>query len=257
MMEKHDVMSVRNGDVGSLSDGTKIQKAYGFGEEGIYIYKRPVRSGSQEHAMLVQHAGTVFHHVVVYLKYGNEAVKALEYGPGGSGMDVTDNILQEVDPGPVHIDSPEMPEDEHLPMLHIKAEHSSLDEEHVRRAIEFVSKKKYHALRRNCIAFADFIVRVLTKGKVKHATLMFDAVCGHVPEQDSPLLQMLYLMQQLTWFDVCDGSKILKEFLDNHGEEFYEFVEKMKGQAGEGESKKAGLLALPKRSKPRPEQASI
>lgn len=52
------------------------------------MYKRPVRSGAgTEKGALLAAAGSVFHHVVVYVKQGGE-VTALEFGPANE-MDIT------------------------------------------------------------------------------------------------------------------------------------------------------------------------
>jgi hypothetical protein len=56
-----------------------------------------------------------------------------------------------------------------------------------------VEGTRYHALRNNCIAFADFIVRVLTGGAVRGAPLIFDALVGQVRALAEPRLHVLRL----------------------------------------------------------------
>ena len=202
-----------------------IHESNDFEKEGIYIYKRPVRSGSPEHGMLVEHAGTVFHHVVVYVACKGEPLRSFEFGPNNHD-DVTENLMSEVEAGPILSEDPELPEAEFLPMMRIEVEHSAIDAAHVQKALEFASSQRYHALRRNCISFADFIVRVLTKNAVKHAPLLFDTCVGSVPSKDSPLLAILYMTQQLTWFDICDGGKLMKDFVGHYGPGLVEFIEK-------------------------------
>lgn len=181
------------------------------------------------------------------------------------------------------------------------------------QALQFAGGTMYHALRNNCICFADFVVRVLTGGAVRGAPLIFDALVGQVgarqgravcaarqrmhsaalhsaaqhgraciaqrsgavpgsgapcrgmpscssaslgcppallprlpapdrysqayhspclqnasprcprcpfalqvPVADSPLLALLELTMQMSWHDVCDGSRLLHAFLRQH-----------------------------------------
>ncbi|GAB4818448.1 hypothetical protein N2152v2_005494 [Parachlorella kessleri] len=191
-------------------DPALFSAAHAFDRDGIFLYKRPVRSASNQATLLAQ-GGTVFHHCVVYVKEGDELV-SLEFGPANA-MDITANFLEEAPAAPVLSRAPAAPEPECLPMLHIAAEHQSLDAEHVQKALRFAERQPYQALRNNCIAFADFCVRVLTGGAVRSAPLIFDAVVGKVPPQDSPLLGFLYMTTQLTWFNVCDGSRLVEAFL--------------------------------------------
>ncbi len=39
-----------------------------------------------------------------------------------------------------------------------------------------------------------------------------------VPPVESPLLGLLALMMQLSWHDVCDGSRLTRAFLQQHPE---------------------------------------
>eukprot|EP00890_Picochlorum_soloecismus_P006558 jgi/Picsp_1/727/NSC_04216-R1_expressed protein [Chlorella variabilis] len=225
-----------------------IHKADDLTKEGIYVYKRPVRSGSSQHGMLVEHAGTVFHHVVVYVVCKGEPLRSFEFGPNDQN-DVTENLMSHVQIGPVLSENPALPEEECLPMLRIEVEHSAIDAAHVQKALEFASSQKYNVLHRNCISFADFIVRVLTKNAVKHAPLLFDTCVGSVPSKDSPLLAILYMTQQLTWFDICDGGKLIKDFLAHYGPGLVEFIEKaaMGNKSADvrpHSQKKGGLLDL-------------
>ena len=48
------------------------------------------------------------------------------------------------------------------------------------QALRFAEGRPYQALLNNCIAFADFAVRVLTGGAVRSAPLLFDALVGRV-----------------------------------------------------------------------------
>lgn len=48
------------------------------------------------------------------------------------------------------------------------------------QALRFAEGRRYHALRNNCLGFADFVVRVLTGGRVKNAPLIFDCLVGEV-----------------------------------------------------------------------------
>ena len=191
-----------------------------FKEDGLYLYKRPVRSASSEHGMLLAQLGTILHHVIVYVKSGKKVV-ALEYGPAadetGVSMDVTSNILTEAPAGPIFLEDPEMPEKEHLPMLYVAAPHHPLDSEHVVKAINFAGQKSYQALKNNCIAFADFITRVLTGGRVRNAPLIFDHVAGKIPLVDSPMLPLFQAMLKMTWHEIADGSRLMQEFIASHG----------------------------------------
>ena len=103
-------------------------------------------------------------------------------------------------------------------MLHIATQHCPVDAPHVRAAIEFAEKKPYQALKNNCIAFADFMVRVLTQNGVRSAPLIFDPLVGRYPEVDSPLLPLLPIMAGVTWHDIADGSRLLREFVSLHGD---------------------------------------
>lgn len=212
-------------------DSSLFKTVHGFTEKsGIYVYKRPVRTGSPELLSLLEQAGSVFHHVAVYLQYdGDSPISMLEYGPDNDD-DITSHANAEVPCAPVLNTAPPEPEKECLPMLHITVDPVDLDAAHVQAAIEFASQQKYQALRRNCIAFADFMIRVLTHNHVKHAPLVFDVMCGKVPQTDSPLLHMVYLMERLTWFDVCDGGRLMREFLASvrkeHVEEFLSKAQK-------------------------------
>ena len=67
------------------------------------------------------------------------------------------------------------------------------------QAISFVEGRQYNAFLNNCIQNTDFLVRVLTGGAVRNAPLIFDALCGHVPPQDNPMLLMFMLMTRMSW----------------------------------------------------------
>lgn len=199
----------------------KIEKhlfsaTHSFDKDGIYLYKRPVRSATPQHAALLAQAGTVFNHVIVYLKRPGQELVALEFGPS-NGMDVTQSLLDEAPAAPVLKNSPELPETEHLPMLYLNVDHHPLDAEHIQHAMNFAAGKAYQVMKNNCIAFADFIVRCFTGNAVKNAPLLFDYLVGKVPEQDSPLLPLLQMMTQMSWFHITDGSRLMHEFLEKHG----------------------------------------
>ncbi|KAL4451457.1 hypothetical protein ABPG75_007119 [Micractinium tetrahymenae] len=190
--------------------------ASGFERDGLYIYKRPVRSGSGDKAALLASGGSVFHHVVVYVKRGEE-LAALEFGPANA-MDITDNMLVETPAAPVLLRPTPQPEAACLPMLHIAAPHHGLEAAHVQQALAFAEATPYHALKSNCICFADFAVRVLTGGAVKGAPLIFDLLVGQVPPVDSPLLTLLGMTTELRWHDVTDGGRMMAAFLQQHGD---------------------------------------
>jgi len=224
-----------------------------FDKDGIYLYKRPVRSSIPEHAALLAQAGTVFHHVVIYLKPpGEEDLVALEFHPS-NGMDVTQSLLDEAPAAPVLRTSPELPEPEHLPMLYMNLDHHALDALHIQQALTFARGKAYQVMKNNCISFADFCIRCLTGNKVKNAPLLFDHLVGKVPEIDSPMLPLLQMMTQMSWFDVTDGSRLMHEFIENHGahvivpldEEAGPAVAENRSSKGEEEEKEdAGNAAL-------------
>jgi hypothetical protein len=67
------------------------------------------------------------------------------------------------------------------------------------QALEYAQAQPYHAVLSNCIQSSDFLVRVLTGGRVRGAPIIYDKLCGHVPPLDSPLLLMLQLTMQTTW----------------------------------------------------------
>ena len=129
-----------------------------FDKDGIYLYKRPVRSATPQHEALLAQAGTVFNHVIVYLKRSGQDLVALEFGPS-NGMDVTQSLLDEAPAAPVFKTSPELPEPQHLPMMHLNVDHHALDAEHIQHALNFAAGKAYQVMKNNCIAFADFICR--------------------------------------------------------------------------------------------------
>jgi hypothetical protein len=139
---------------------------------------------------------------------------ALEFGPA-NGMDITENMLSEAAAGPVLLRPAPQPDPACLPMLHVRVPVHSLQDGLVQKALAFAQAQPYHALRQNCICFADFMARVLTGGVVKGAPLVFDLLAGTVPAADLPLLQLLSLFQ-MTWHDVCDGGRLLRAFLQQH-----------------------------------------
>ena len=67
------------------------------------------------------------------------------------------------------------------------------------QAIQFARGRNYNAFVNNCVQATDFFVRIMTKGAVCHAPLLFDALCGQVPEQDPPMLLLFFLMTGVSW----------------------------------------------------------
>lgn len=65
------------------------------------------------------------------------------------------------------------------------------------QALAFAEANPYHALKSNCICFADFAVRVLTGGAVKCAPLVFDLMVGQV---GGPLLTGGCMAFKGSWF---------------------------------------------------------
>ncbi|EIE18522.1 hypothetical protein COCSUDRAFT_54913 [Coccomyxa subellipsoidea C-169] len=114
-------------------------------------------------------------------------------------------------------DPAELPEDTAaLPFLHIKVPHHPAESAILSQAVEFAQSRQYHALTNNCIQNTDFFIRALTGGAVRNAPLVHDALCGHVPAQDNPMLVMFMLMTGFSWFYVCDGSQVAAAFLREH-----------------------------------------
>ena len=70
------------------------------------------------------------------------------------------------------------------------------------QAVSFVESRLYNAFLNNCIQNTDFLIRVLTGGAVRNAPLIFDALCGHVPPQDNPMLLMFMLMTRMSWYAI-------------------------------------------------------
>jgi hypothetical protein len=195
-----------------------LSPATAFDRDDVYVYKRPVRSAG-EHAALLASGGSVFHHVVVVAVRGAE-IHTLEYGPVG-GADITEALAAEAEAGPVLAAGPPADlEPACLPALHIDVEPHAPHAPHVAAALEHAQRRPYHALRNNCIAFADAAVRVLTGGLVRGAPLLFDAFVGRVPDPDPPLLPLLAAVAGVTWFDICDGGRLMREMLHVHGEAF-------------------------------------
>jgi len=187
-----------------------------FDKDGIYLYKRPVRN--PRHAALLgqRQTGTVFHHVVVYLKRPGEELVALEYRPS-SRMDVTQSLRDVASAAPIVTISPELPEPEHLPMLFINTDHHALDALHIQCALTFAYGKAYQAMENNCISFSDFCIRCLTGNRVRNAPLVFDYMVGKVPPVDSPPFPGLQKAANMNWVDVTDGSRLMHEFIEKHG----------------------------------------
>ena len=75
------------------------------------------------------------------------------------------------------------------------------------QAMAFCGTKKYHVVHNNCIHACDFLVRVLTGGLVRSAPLIYDALCGEYPPIDPPMLMMLPLLMQKTWYGAASASQ--------------------------------------------------
>lgn len=56
----------------SCIDASLFTAAHDFSRDGLYLYKRPVRSATPDHAALLAQGGTAFHHCVVYVKRGDQ-----------------------------------------------------------------------------------------------------------------------------------------------------------------------------------------
>ncbi|KAK9822006.1 hypothetical protein WJX81_008689 [Elliptochloris bilobata] len=197
-------------------DTSTFQVKQAIDEPGVYIGKRKILCPAGSQAALLTLAGTVFYHVVVYVKEADNAkVIALDFGPVGA--DITANLAEAVPAGPILQDPADLTArgGGELPLLRACAPQLPLNHPRVQEALEFAQGRAYHALANNCISTSDFLVRVLTNGVVRGAPLVFDALCGHAAAQDSPLLLMFMLMTQLSWFDVCDGSRLAAAFLQH------------------------------------------
>jgi len=164
--------------------------------------------------------GTVFHHAILYVKEGDKVHK-LDFGPC-NGADVTSNIMEGTDGRPVltrSLDTNEIYEEARrggmlqLPYLYCGPLAVGIDSPVMQKVITFVESGGYHALWRNCIHACDLMLRVLTAGAVINGPLLYDVLAGEVPQVDEPMVMMLQLMLQRSWFDVCDGSKLVSEML--------------------------------------------
>ena len=201
------------GRFASMLDPRLFSPAHFFDRHGLYIYKRPVRTASSEHAALLSSAGSLFHHVVVYVKRPDGSLFSMEFGPNDA-MDVTTNPLEHVAPGPILSTSPEAPDPQYLPMLHVDyVIHHDHEHDVIKEAIDFASKQQYNVIECNCIAFSDFVTRILTNGAVKNVPLIYDHLVGTVPSVDNPMLSTMLAMMGMNWFDVTDGSRLVEKYL--------------------------------------------
>ncbi|KXZ47508.1 hypothetical protein GPECTOR_35g946 [Gonium pectorale] len=186
--------------------------------DGVYIHKRPIRAPNGSSPLAV--CGSVLHHVVVYVKEG-PLLHTLDYGPA-NGADVTANILEEAPPKKVlttaasdgaDVGGVDAASDE-LPYLYLGPAARGLEHPVVQRMISFAESRPYHAIRNNCIHFADALVRLLTAGGVRGAPLLYDMYCGAVPPVDNLMLVMMQLMMSVSWFTVVDGTPLASAFAD-------------------------------------------
>ncbi|CAL8466015.1 g5551 [Coccomyxa elongata] len=193
-------------------DLSQFARVSSMEEDGLYLHKRHIRG---DHGKMLEQAGTALLHTIVYLKSGKKIV-SLDFGPVGDA-DVTANLTEAVPCGPVVHDSAEQPRDTvELPFLHIKVPHHPADSEVLSKAVKFSQSRLYHTFANNCIQNTDLFIRALTGGEIRNAPLVYDALCGHVPAQDNPMLVMFMLMTGISWFDVCDGSHAAAAFLKEH-----------------------------------------
>lgn len=194
----------------------RVQALIDDDADGLYIHKRPlvVPSNNGAQPLALPACGTVFHHCLLYIKKG-PGVYRIEFGPA-DGEDVTSNIMQEVPgrkevltgPHPLPYSSPST-----LPFLYCGPCITDIKEPEVQKVVRFVESGPYHALFRNCIHVVDLLVRVLTKGKVVNAPMLYDLIAGQVPKTDKPLLVAFQILLKKSWTDVCDASAMVKEFI--------------------------------------------
>ena len=81
------------------------------------------------------------------------------------------------------------------------------------QALLFAESRQYHAMKNNCIHFADFAVRLLTAGRVRGAPLLYDLHAGQVPPVDNPMLHLMSAALKTTWQALCDGTGLTRRFL--------------------------------------------
>jgi len=226
--------------------------AHSFDRPGLYIYKRPVRSGTPQHQALLSTAGTLLHHVVIYIKTPGTSSKliAMEFGPESESMvDITTDIRATAPPDHSRLLShdPELPERQCLPMLRVDLPHHHVDADPVVKAIQFAASKNYQVMSNNCIQFACFMIFVLTKGRLRNAPLVFDVVCGKIPihisngtsNVSSSLLDMMMAMMGMSWYDAVDGGRLIREFLEQHPDQ----IDVLGGDDGDGNDVPPVLLS--------------
>lgn len=180
--------------------------------DGVYIHKRPL-IGVTDSGYL-SNCGSVYHHCIVYVKV-DDTLHSFDFAPS-NGSDVSANLFEEHPPRPVHNRTAVIPPEDTLPFLYMGKPKLSLEDPVVQQAVEFAGRNRYHAIKNNCINFADFFTRILTQGAVLGAPLLYDAICGSIPAQDNPLVVMLMLMTGLSWQNVCDGSRLMHAFVEAH-----------------------------------------
>ncbi|GFR51126.1 hypothetical protein Agub_g13479 [Astrephomene gubernaculifera] len=106
--------------------------------------------------------------------------------------------------------------DDSLPYLYLGPALRGVEHPLVQELISFAESRPYHAIRNNCIHFADVLVRLMTGNNVRGAPLLYDMVCGAVPPVDNPMLLMMQLMFRTPWFATVDGSPLASAFHQHH-----------------------------------------
>jgi hypothetical protein len=56
------------------------------------------------------------------------------------------------------------------------------------------------------------MARLLTGGRAAGAVHAFDVMCGSAPSQEVPMLMMMQMMLQVSWYALCDCSRLSQEF---------------------------------------------
>lgn len=201
--------------------------------DGIYLWKRPVRAEGM--GALLGSSGSVFHHVIVYVRRGDSLI-GLEFSPHGL-QDATSDAFAQVPAAPILREgaalelppwlaldaapSPSPPAPKSL-LLHVRGSESlALTSAAARRALGFLQAQRYSLLRTNCMSAADFLVRVLTLGRARNAPLAYDLLVGQVPAQDSPMVALMTLTLGLSWFEVCTGDALCRAFVAAHGRDWH------------------------------------
>ncbi|GAX85781.1 hypothetical protein CEUSTIGMA_g13196.t1 [Chlamydomonas eustigma] len=214
---RDSIMKGKDADM-QLNNMTSLSRCEDMKHDGVYIHKRPLFGLSGSNPM--PSCGTVFYHAIIFVKEGDKVHK-LDFGPS-NGADVTSNILEGTEGRTVLtrgldlkfiFEEAQRESMVQLPFLYCGPTVVGVNSPFMRKVITFIETGGYHALWRNCIHACDLMTRVLTAGAVINGPLLYDIIVGEVPQIDDPRVLMLQLMLQRSWFDVCDGSKFMKEIL--------------------------------------------